>query len=316
MEVTIFDRSEKICGLLQTGVPSFKLDKALLARRQTLLEQAGVRFTLGMAVDGVMLTRLLADNDAIFLGLGAQKSRSIALPGETLSGVDQALDWLERINAGERVSLAGQRVLVIGGGDTAMDCARSALRLGAEVSVAYRGPEECLRASPKEVTLAREEGAGFLFQHIPLTCEGAVKVHGMRFGTSEATTVVDADRIILALGQLADPPAWLEGFGILTEPDGRIRVDPQGRTTHLRIWAGGDNTLGPNLAVNAIAAGLTAAEGILRERGRSVNAPGQTDTSAIPGGRSQTAHRNHINFTSSRGLTPTPGEGAQFRRNG
>ncbi|RDH84165.1 MAG: glutamate synthase small subunit [endosymbiont of Escarpia spicata] len=284
VEVTIYDRSKKIGGLLQTGVPSFKLDKTLLARRQTLLEQVGIRFTLRLSVDDVMLSRLLEQNDAIFLGLGAQTPRSIELPGETLSGVEQALDWLKRINAGERESLAGQRVLVVGGGDTAMDCARAALRLGAEVNVAYRGPKECLRASPKEITLAQEEGARFLLEHQPRQISHSVGVASpprnslgptaddrrecaapttVEFDTPEGIQKIESDRVILALGQRANPPAWLGNFGIATEPDGRIRVDPQGRTTHPGIWAGGDNTLGPNLAVNAIAAGLTAAEGIL-----------------------------------------------------
>ncbi|MEG7522708.1 MAG: FAD-dependent oxidoreductase [Chromatiales bacterium] len=308
VEVTVYDRSNKIGGLLQTGVPSFKLDKALLARRQTLLEQAGIRFNLGLSVDEVMLSHLLEQNDAIFLGLGAQKPRSIELPGETLSGVEQALGWLDRINAGERESLTGQRVLVIGGGDTAMDCARSALRLGAEVSVAYRGPEECLRASPKEVKLAREEGARFLFQHIPLECEGAFKVHGMRFGTPEGTAVVGADRIILALGQLADPPVWLGSFGIITEPDGRIRVDAKGRTSHARIWAGGDNILGPNLAVNAMATGLTAAEGILSRFSPVAQ--------LIEGVGVKPPSPRHYSQNALCGLTPTPGEKIQFRRNG
>ncbi len=263
VEVTVFDRADKIGGLLQTGVPSFKLDKALLSRRQTLLEQAGIRFALGESVDDVMLSHLLDENDALFLGLGAQKSRSVELSGVTLPGVVQALDWLKRVNAGERESLTGLQILVLGGGDTAMDCARAALRLGAEVTIAYRGPEESLRASPKEITLAREEGAEFLFQHIPLECRGSESVSGVYFRTPQETPVVEADRVILALGQQADPPAWLGSFGIVTVPNGCIRVDSQGLTSHPRIWAGGDNTLGPNLAVNAMVAGRTAAEGIL-----------------------------------------------------
>ncbi|NNJ85084.1 MAG: FAD-dependent oxidoreductase, partial [Gammaproteobacteria bacterium] len=263
VEVTVFDRSDKIGGLLQTGVPAFKLDKVLLARRQTLLERSGIRFTLGTPVDGAMLSHLLDHNDAIFLGLGAQKSHAIELPGQTLPGVEQALDWLERINAGHRESLTGQRVLIVGGGDTAMDCARAALRLGAKVTVAYRGPEENLRASPKEIALTREEGARFLLEHIPLGCDGAREVREVRFETPKGTAVVDAERVILALGQRPDPPAWLGNLGIATEPDGRIRVDTRGHTTHPRIWAGGDNTLGPGLAVNAMAAGRTAAENIL-----------------------------------------------------
>ncbi|MEJ1298855.1 MAG: FAD-dependent oxidoreductase [Candidatus Sedimenticola sp. (ex Thyasira tokunagai)] len=263
VEVTVFDRADKISGLLQTGVPSFKLDKTLLSRRQTLLEQAGIRFALGESVDDVMLSRLLGENDAVFLGLGAQKLRTIELPGMALPGVVQALGWLERVNAGERESLSGQQLVVIGGGDTAMDCARAALRLGAGVTVAYRGPEESLRASPKEITLAREEGAEFLFEHIPLECKGVGAVREVSFKTPRETVLVEADRVILALGQQAVPPAWFGNFDIITERDGRIRVDAQGLTSHPGIWAGGDNTLGPNLAVNAMAAGRTAAEGML-----------------------------------------------------
>jgi len=270
VEVTVFDRSDRIGGLLQTGVPAFKLDKALLARRRTLLEQAGIRFVLGQAVDAAMVARLVEQNDALFLGLGAQQSRRIDLPGETLPGVEQALSWLERINAGDRESLTGQRVVIIGGGDTAMDCARAALRLGAEATIAYRGPRDALRASPKEVTLTDEEGARFLFDHTPLECQGPDKVRGVRFNTVEGGAVVTADRVILALGQRPAPPAWLADLGIATEPDGRIRVDAQGHTSHTKVWAGGDNTLGPNLAVNAMAAGRAAAEGILSLAGLAV----------------------------------------------
>jgi len=261
--VTVYERGGKIGGLLQTGVPSFKLDKTLLEQRQALLEQAGIRFSLGTSVDDVVLSQLLEKNDAIFLGLGAQKPRTIDLPGQDLSGVRQALNWLEKINTGERESLSGQHVVVLGGGDTAMDCARSALRLGAEVTVAYRGSADCLRASPKEVELAREEGARFVLEHIPLGCEGRGQVSGVRFDTPSGKRVIDTSLVILALGQQAAPPPWLGSFDIATEPHGNILVDSQGRTTRSGIWAGGDNTLGPNLAVNAMAAGRKAAEGML-----------------------------------------------------
>jgi len=263
VDVTVYDRSGKIGGLLQTGVPSFKLDKSLLERRQALLEQAGISFYLGAPVDSAVLSNLLKENDAIFLGLGAQKPHTIELPGQDLVGVEQALDWLEKINSGNRESLQGQHVVVIGGGDTAMDCARSALRLGAEVTVAYRGPEDSLRASPKEIVLAREEGAMFELKHIPLKCEGTRQVTGVCFETPRGNKVIDASMAILALGQQAAPPPWLDVFNIATEPHGNIQVDVHGHTSHQRIWAGGDNTLGPNLAVNAIAAGRKAAEGIL-----------------------------------------------------
>ncbi len=211
VEVTVYDLLDKIGGLLQTGVPAFKLDKASLAQRQALLEKAGICFMLGTPVDSSVLSCLLDQTDAIFLGLGAQKPRSIGLVGETLPGVEQALSWLEKINNGDRPSLTGQRVLIIGGGDTAMDCARSALRLGAQVNVAYRGPEERLRASPKEIALAREEGARFLFNHVPLECEGNSKIESVRFETSDGVAVIETEQVILALGQQPSPPACLAG---------------------------------------------------------------------------------------------------------
>ncbi|MBU0498816.1 MAG: FAD-dependent oxidoreductase [Gammaproteobacteria bacterium] len=287
MEVHLYDREPGIGGLLRTAVPSFKLDKSLLERRQTLLGQAGVRFHLGTAVDGGLMCELLEGYDAVFLGLGAQRPRSIELPGQTLPGVVQALDWLARVIPPSQPSPGqGERVLVLGGGDTAMDCARAALRLGAEVTVAYRGPAERLRASPKEMRLAREEGALFLFDHRPLGFVGAglkpartkpartnlrMAVHpvgdaGLRqalFETPQGQRAIDCGLAILALGQQPAPPPWLAGFGIALEDDGRIRVDDRGRTTHPRVWAGGDNTLGPDLAVTAMAAGRRAAEGML-----------------------------------------------------
>lgn len=262
-DVTVYDRSVEIGGLLQTGVPSFKLDKALLQRRKSLLEQAGIHFSLGTTVDEILFADLVEQNDAVFLGLGAQKSRTIDLPGQELEGVEQALDWLRRINAGIKDSLAGLQVVVVGGGDSAMDCARAAIRLGAKVSVAYRGNEDRLRASPKEVKLAREEGAQFLFEHTPLECTGTGKVDEIIFATPEGHKALVTDRIILALGQQATTLHWLSEFNVASEPDGRLRVNEHGHTSHPKIWAGGDNTLGPDLAVNAIAAGRKAAEDML-----------------------------------------------------
>ncbi len=144
-----------------------------------------------------------------------------------------------------------------------MDCARAALRLGASVTLVYRGPENCLRASPKEVALTREEGAAFLFQHRPLRLEGNELTARVVFETPMGASIIGCDRVILALGQQPCPPPWLGEFNIATEADGRIRVDSRGRTSHTRIWAGGDNTHGPDLAVTAIAAGWQAAQSIL-----------------------------------------------------
>ncbi|MEW8045446.1 MAG: FAD-dependent oxidoreductase, partial [Candidatus Thiodiazotropha sp.] len=239
------------------------LDKRLLQRRQAMLEQVGIRFSLNTSIDGEILADLLEKHDAVFLGLGAQKSRSVDLLGQHLPGVEQAIGWLHETNRGTRAPISGKHVLVLGGGDSAMDCARSAIRLGAKVSIAYRGPEECLRASPLETYLAREEGVEFYFDHTPLECTGSGVVSGVRFKTPLGNPHINADSIILAMGQRAEPPSWLSGFGVATESDGRIRADERGRTTHPRIWAGGDNTHGPDLAVVAMAAGRKAAEDIM-----------------------------------------------------
>lgn len=261
--VTIYEQSTKIGGLLQSGVPSFKLDKGLLEQRKALFEQAGIHFSLGVPVDGEKLSALLEEHDLLFLGLGAQKSCTIELPGQNLRGVSQALDWLTTVNVGVEESLSGLNVVVVGGGDSAMDCARAALRLGAKVTIAYRGAETGLRASPKEVTLAREEGVQFLFEYRPLQVQGSGTVSAVDFDTASGVSTVEADRVILALGQRPNPPVWLADFGIETDLEGCIQVDQQGGTSHPKIWAGGDNTHGPDLAVTAMAAGRRAAEGML-----------------------------------------------------
>ncbi|MBW9274596.1 MAG: FAD-dependent oxidoreductase [Candidatus Thiodiazotropha sp. (ex. Lucinisca nassula)] len=267
--VTVYDRAPRIGGLLRYGVPSFKLDKSLLDRRQALLEQAGIRFEFDTLVDQPLLSQLLENHDGIFLGLGAQQPRRVELPGQELNGVEQGLHWLEKVNSGERTTLRGKQVLILGGGDTAMDCARSARRLGAEVTVAYRGPEEGLRASPKEISLAHEEGVAFLFEHTPVQLLEEGQTVRTVFETPQGVQNINSSNVILAFGQEPCPPLWLSAFDIATDHHGTITVDEQGRTTHPRIWAGGDNTLGPNLAVNAIAAGRHAAEGMLTTFGAS-----------------------------------------------
>lgn len=267
--VTVYDRAPKIGGLLRYGVPAFKLDKSLLDRRQALLEQAGIYFEFDTTVDHTLLSRLLESHDGVFLGLGAQQPRTIELPGQELNGVEQGLRWLEKVNSGKRTTLRGKQVLILGGGDTAMDCARSARRLGADITVAYRGKDEGLRASPKELSLAREEGVAFLFEHTPSRLLEEGQTLRTVFETPQGAQNIDSSKVILAFGQEPCPPPWLSAFDVSTDHDGTIIVDEQGRTTHRRIWAGGDSTLGPNLAVNAIAAGRRAAEGMLKPFGVS-----------------------------------------------
>ncbi len=269
-EVAVFDRLPEIGGLLASGVPPFKLDKALLERRRRWLEGQGVVFHLGEPIDEAGARRLLETHQALFIGIGAQTPRPLELSGSDLPGVMQALDFLGRVNRGERDELRGWRVLVIGGGDTAMDCARAALRQGAlDVTVVYRRDERVLRASPKERRAAAGEGVRLLFQRVPEAVLGETAVTGMRFRRAEGSVeTIDCDRVILAVGQVNAPPAWLEALGITFDERGRIRVDAEGRTDHPKIYAGGDDTLGPDLVVTAVAAGRRAAHAILHDHRR------------------------------------------------
>jgi glutamate synthase (NADPH/NADH) small chain len=293
-EVTVFDKQPVIGGLLASGVPPFKLDKALLVRRHQLLEQQGVHFRLGVDVDEALLQELLRTRDAIFLGTGTQTSRDLQLPGQQLTGVTDALTYLQQVNRDtERAAMADKHVLVIGGGDSAMDCARSAVRQGAsEVTVAYRSEEQAMRATPREKQAAFEEGVFFRMERAPAHVLGDEAVTGVRFNKPDGgQEIIACDVVVLAVGQVSRPPSWLGRFDVQTDEQGIIRVDENGRTSNARIYAGGDNTHGPDLVVTAIAAGRRAAEGMLdsfrlsRRATQAVTAlfdPGQAAGDRVP----------------------------------
>jgi glutamate synthase (NADPH/NADH) small chain len=257
--VTVYDRDHDIGGLLVQGVPPFKLERSTLATRHALFENAGIEFKLGVEVDGTMMRRLVEEHDAVFLATGARTPRDTTLPGRERRGVIAALDYLQQPTV-----YPAKRVLVLGGGDTAMDCARTARRAGAEVTVCARGSEETLRASPREVKAAREEGVGFRFRHTPVHIAGAEAVQSVRFQTPEGESSEACDLVILAFGFVAQPPAWLSALGIETDTQGRVRVDAHGRTTHPKVNAGGDMTRGPDLVVTAAADGRRAAQDMLK----------------------------------------------------
>ena len=272
--VTVFDRDSAIGGMLSSGLPPFRFDKRALDRRRILLEQAGIRFELGVEVDAERFFALRDNNDAVFLGIGARQARDVSLPGRELAGVDDALAYLGRVNQGKGGavggSLAGKRVLVLGGGDTAMDCARVALREGAaSVSIAYRGAAEKLRANPHERVAAVAEGVAFMFEHTPVAIEGGAAVRSVSFKVGAGDTAISqsiaCDAVILAFGQQPAAPRWLETNGVATEY-GAIKVDAHGRTSHPRIFAGGDAVHGADLIVTAAAAGRRAARCVLAQR--------------------------------------------------
>ena len=289
VEAHVFDRHEEIGGLLTFGIPPFKLDKHVMRMRRRVLEDMGVHFHLNTEIGtDRRFDDLMEDFDAVFMGTGAYRAIDGGLPGRDLDGVHAALDFLianvRRVLHGTplqpRFDVAGKRVAVLGGGDTGMDCVRTAIRLGAsEVSCVYRRDESNMPGSRREVANAREEGVNFLYQRQPLRILGSEGVTGVELvetrleqsGDGRARPrnvpgteyVLDADVVIVAFGFGVDPLPWSQGAGIEHDASGRTRVGGEGRslyqTAHPRIFAGGDMVRGADLVVRAVLDGREAA---------------------------------------------------------
>jgi glutamate synthase (NADPH) small chain len=259
-KVTVYDRAAEPGGLLSSAIPSFKLQRAMVQRRCDVLQDLGVRFNFRAEIGTSDMKRLLADADAVFIATGAPASRGLDIPGKKLSGVVGALRYLAAPE-GWHSQTYRNRVIVLGGGETAIDCARTAIRQGAaSVTVAYRGARERMRASRREIDAALKDGVVFRYGAGPIAFAGEAKLEGVILADGEK---LHCDLAIEAIGQTFDPPHWVSTFGIRVDGEGRILVDGDGRTTHPRVFAGGDNTSGPGLVVLSAAAGRRAANAIL-----------------------------------------------------
>ncbi len=291
----VYDAYSEIGGLLTFGIPPFKLEKDIVRKRREILEYMGVEFVLNTRIgDDISIDELLAQFDAVFLGMGTYTSVRGGFPGEELEGVYDALPYLvSNINRelGIRddslpfIDLKGKQVVVLGGGDTGMDCNRTAIRQGASsVSCAYRRDEQNMPGSRREVANSKEEGVNFLFNQQPLEIVGkdsvtGVKVIETRLGEPDAggrrrpepvpgtEQVLPADAVVVAFGFRPSPASWFDEQNIDILPNGRVRVDRLGRhkyqTTNPRIFAGGDMTRGSDLVVTAVNEGREAALGIV-----------------------------------------------------
>ncbi len=290
--VTIFEAQPVPGGLLVNGIPAFKLEKSIVERRIDLLAKNGVEFRLGVQVGrDVPLSDLRRDYDAVFLGHGAQKAKPAGVPGEHLDGVIAALPFLIEKNTGSPlfdyppVDVAGKRVAVLGGGDTAMDCLRTALRADAQASVClYRRDFANMPGSRKEYENAVEEGAEFRFLTNPIAIldngHGAVagvRCVRMELGPADASGRrspravpgsefdVPADLVLVAYG--FDPvsfPEDSEFAQIKVNEWGGIIVDANQMTTLPGVFAGGDSVRGPSLVVHAVRDARKAAQGMHR----------------------------------------------------
>lgn len=284
--VTVFDSQSRAGGLLINGIPSFKLEKSVVERRLTLLRQRGVMFRLGVTVGrNVSLSALHAEFDAVYLAIGAQKPKPLGIPGADLNGVFHALPFLiqnlAEASSGPLINVSGKRVVVVGGGDTAMDCLRTAIRYGARDAVClYRRDLENMPGSRREYTNALEEGAQFSFLTNPVALLGNpdgqvthVRCARMNLGEPDAQgrrrpqpipgSELPADTVLVAFGF---DPAPIPTLGELNEIAinqwGGVIVDAGQMTNVPGVFAGGDLVRGPSLVVHAVRDGRKAALGI------------------------------------------------------
>ena len=292
----LFDRYPEIGGLLTFGIPEFKLEKDVMVRRREVFEGMGMEFRLNTEVGtDISVEELLEEYDAVFLGMGTYKYMKGGFPGEDMSGVYEALPYLVgnvNNNLGfdqpedAFVNLSGKQVVVLGGGDTAMDCVRTAVRQQAtSVTCAYRRDEENMPGSRREVKNAREEGVVFLYNRQPVEIVGdengvtGVKVVETRLGEPgedgrrrpepipESEQILPADAVVIAFGFQPNPPAWFESINVsVNDWDGVVAPEEQQfpfQTSNPKVFAGGDMVRGSDLVVTAIWEGRQAAEGIL-----------------------------------------------------
>ena len=291
-EVEMFERANRAGGLLMYGIPGFKLDKTTVDRRINWLLEAGMKLHTNCEIGkDKSISELEKDFDAIYLGIGATASNEVKIDGEKSSNVHFAIDFLTGIqkrNLGDKevkyIDVKDKKVVVIGGGDTAMDCVRTSVREGAEtVKCLYRRDEKNMPGSKKEVVNAKEEGVEFVFNVSPKSIKVekdlAVAVQLQQTKMSEADAsgrqkvvlvegseyLEEADVIILALGFSPEIPEFLKELNVETNSWGGIIVDSNYRTSNKKVYAGGDCQRGAHLAVTAAVDGREAAKAIIKE---------------------------------------------------
>ncbi len=271
-EVTIYDRDERPGGMLRHAIPDYRLPRNVLDAEVDRILGLGIGVASPIDVgEDITLDQLRTEHDVLFLGLGAQAARRLGIPGETGPGVISGIEFLRRRKERQQTG-CGRNVLVIGGGNTAVDAARSARRDGCSVTLIYRRSESEMPATTREVEDARREGVAFRFLAVPtrIVRDGDeirhVEVQGMRLGEPgsdgrrrpEAITgqveYLTADSIIVAISQ---EPGWSMADGVL-EAGSWLRPRDDGRLQN-RLFAGGDD-LGPGIASRAVGQGRHAAE--------------------------------------------------------
>lgn len=295
----VYDRYPEIGGLLTFGIPMFKLEKSVMLMRREIFEEMGMEFRLNTEVGkDVTIDELMKEYDAVFMGMGTYTYMKGGFPGEDLEGVYEALpylvantrhhmggDWEKDHSA--YVSMEGKNVIVLGGGDTAMDCNRTAIRQKANsVTCVYRRDLENMPGSRREVENARQEGVKFRFNRQPVEIIGddnghvaGVKFIQTRLGEPDengrrrpeevpgSEEVLAADTVLIAFGFQPSPAEWFDSQDVSIDDRGRVvapeEADLPFQTSNPRIFAGGDMVRGADLVVTAIWEGRQAGDSIL-----------------------------------------------------
>lgn len=280
VRVSVFDERPEIGGLVRYAIAPYRIQQEPLPQEAALIASLGVDFNLGLAVDAGRLRLLEEEYAAIFLGVGLGADIESPYPGDELDGVWESLRFVEALKTGTLTHLDGDAV-VIGGGNTAIDAAREALRLGARSStLVYRRREQDMPAYPHEIAEAREEGVEILLETIPVRFLGTRFLEGLEVQRVELADADGSGRprpvpiegsewilpctvAVRAIGQSPRQPLF-DAIGRLEIAGGKVVVDEHtGRTSNPRYYAGGDATNGGATAVQAVADGKRAARAIL-----------------------------------------------------
>ena len=292
----VYDKQSEIGGLLTFGIPEFKLEKSVVRRRRKILEEMGIKFHLNKEIGkDISFKKLHEGYDAVFLGMGTYTSLEGGFRGEGLPQVHKAIDYLigntnhllkVKQEPIDYINLKGKNVVVLGGGDTAMDCNRTAIRQGANsVSCLYRRDEKNMPGSRREVVNAQEEGVKFEFNTQPIAIIGNDKVEGVKtiqtkLGAPDqngrrvpvpipgSEKIYPADEVVIAFGFRASPADWFKDFNIKINNAGLVEAPEKQelkfQTSNPKIFSGGDMVRGSDLVVTAIWEGREAAKSIIQ----------------------------------------------------
>ena len=292
----VYDKHPEIGGLLTFGIPEFKLEKSVVRRRRKILEEMGIKFHLNQEIGkDISFKELHKKYDAVFLGMGTYTSLEGGFKGEDLPQAHKAIDYLIgntnhllkfQQKESDYINFKGKDVVILGGGDTAMDCNRTAIRQGAKsVTCLYRRDEKNMPGSRREVINAKEEGVQFEFNIQPIEIIGSDCVQGIKtiqtklgepdqngrrvpVPIQSSEKIYPADEVLIACGFRANPAAWFKDFKIQTDKSGLVvapeKQELKFQTSNPKIFSGGDMVRGSDLVVTAIWEGREAAKSIIQ----------------------------------------------------